>query len=253
MKFDDEGRVVWTPKELFALAINDSRRLIGGFLMAGHTPSVFPSHEKYYSFLEALAERTGVHSRSLYLRGSCQIGFSIAPRVDKVWLAPREKSDLDLVIIDPNYFRRIEKEILHWEARNPEPTLEDRHAKHLTRRREDRLYNCCWDEVFPPPVGCHHRDSMRIVADMQHCGRWRKLGAFIYPDWFSAKRRYERDIRLLVEGVKDGILEEPGDTPAALKQPPHKAIEATSAIPPPNVSAATPPPRKFAEGLFDDD
>src|SRR4051794_10894574 len=100
MKFDEHGHVVWTPRELFALAETAPRRLIAGYLMAGHTPAAFPTHGSYCEFLEAIAERTGLHPRNMYLRGSSQIGFSIAPRVDKVWAANREKSDLDLVIVD---------------------------------------------------------------------------------------------------------------------------------------------------------
>jgi len=252
MKFDEHGRIDWMPKELYTLAVQNPRRLIDGFLMAGHTPAVFPSHEKYCEFLEAIAERTGIHPRSLYLRGSCQIGFSIAPRVKKVWSAARDKSDLDLVIVDVEYFRRIEEEILRWEARNPETTLKDTHAENFTRRKEDRLYNCCWDEVFPPPVAVHHKDSMRIVANLQHCGRWRKLSAFIYPDWFSAKRRYDRDIRLLVQGVQNGTLEEPGDSPTVSKKPPTSATATTPTAATPE-KAPKSPDHEFGAGILDED
>jgi hypothetical protein len=65
MEFDKQGRIVWTPKELFALALANPRRLIGGFLMAGHTPAAFPNHESDCDFLEAISERTGIHSRGV--------------------------------------------------------------------------------------------------------------------------------------------------------------------------------------------
>jgi hypothetical protein len=246
MNFDEQGRFVWTPKELYGLAEKNSRRLIIGFLMAGHTPAVFTDHGKYCDFLEAISERTGVHPRNLYLRGSCQIGFSIAPRVDKVWSAPRDDSDLDLVIVDSVYFRHIEEEVLRWEARNPETTLEDTHAAAFTRRKEDRLYNCCWDKVFPPPVGAHHKDTMRIVAEMQHCGRRRKLSAFVYPDWFSATRRYERDVRLLVQGVHSGTLEGPGDSPIAPKSAPNRPGIVKAPEKPPTQSN-----HEFGAGILD--
>jgi hypothetical protein len=251
MKFDEQGRIVWTPRELFAVAVQNSARLIGGFLMAGHTPAVFPTHAQYCDFFEAISERTGIYPRNLYLRGSCQIGFSIAPRVEKVWAAISDKSDLDLVIVDSEYFRRIEEEVLRWESRNPEATLEDIHAEHFTRRKEDRLYNCCWDKVFPPPVGVHHKDTMRIVAAMQHCGCWRKLSAFIYPDWLSARRRYERDVRLLVQGVQNGTLEEPGDTPTISKKAPATGT-ITAPVPASPKKPPKPPEHEFGAGILDE-
>ncbi len=52
---------------------------------------------------------------------------------------------------------------------------------------------------------------MKRVADMQHCGMHRALSAFIYPDWLSARKRYEFDLRVLVEGVEGGELPPPGD------------------------------------------
>jgi hypothetical protein len=60
MTFDEQGRIVWTPKNLFALALANPRRLISGLLMAGHTPAAFPDHERYCDFLDAIWERTGV-------------------------------------------------------------------------------------------------------------------------------------------------------------------------------------------------
>src|ERR1700722_8715445 len=103
MKFDEHGHVVWTPQELYHLVVKAPNRLLEGYLMAG-TPAAFPDYTSWCDFLEAIAERIGVHLRNLYLRGSCHIGFSIAPKWDKVWVAMNEQSDLDLVIVDAHYF-----------------------------------------------------------------------------------------------------------------------------------------------------
>ena len=83
MKFDEHGHVLWTPKTLYELAKTAPLQLVNRYLING-TPWAFPAYPQYFDFLEAVAERTGVHPRNLYLRGSCQIGFSIAPRADKV-------------------------------------------------------------------------------------------------------------------------------------------------------------------------
>ena len=77
MRFDEQGHVIWTPQILYDLAKTAPLALVNRYLMAG-TPWAFATYALYCDFLDAVAERTGVHSRNLYLRGSCQIGFSIA-------------------------------------------------------------------------------------------------------------------------------------------------------------------------------
>lgn len=214
MKFDEHGHVVWTPKTLYHLAKTAPRQLVNRYLMAG-TPQAFADYDHYCDFLEAVAERTGVHPRNLYLRGSCQIGFSIAPK-QTVWMAMRgspKPSDLDLVIVDEGYFIRLEREVRWWEDRNPSEFLQGKTSEAFLRRQQDRQFNCCRDEALPLATCVHHQDTMRLVGEMKHCGLHRKLSAFIYPDWLSARRRYEYDLRKLIEGVEAGQLPAPGDEP----------------------------------------
>lgn len=214
-KFDEQGHVVWTPKELFQMVLENPRRLVNDYLMTG-TPRAFEDYESYRGFLHALAERTGIHPKNFYLRGSCQIGFSIAPR-DKVWTAMSDTSDLDLAIVDRVYFERFDQEVRSWESRNPAQFLQGKASEAFFDRQRDRQFNCCRDEGVPSVVCVHHRDTMVAIAEMQHCGRKRRLSAFIYPDWHSARQRYEYDLRLLKEGVEGGKLTPPEDTPFPVK------------------------------------
>jgi len=214
MEFDKQGHVIWTPRSLYELAKSEPLKLANRYLMAG-TPRAFSEFDRYHDFLEAVAERTGVHTRNLYLRGSCHIGFSIAPK-PKVWSAMRDNSkpsDFDLVIVDEAYFTRFEREIRWWEDRNPGEFLQGKQAGAFERRQQDRQFNCCRDEALPPAIGIHHQDTMKKVADMRHCGIHRTLSAFIYPDWLSARKRYEFDLRELVKGVESGLLPSPVDEP----------------------------------------
>jgi hypothetical protein len=213
MKFDEHGHVVWTsPRELYAEAVQSPQRLLSGYLMAG-TPCAFATYSKYCDFLEAVAERTGVHTRNLYVRGSCHIGFSIAPRSDKLWIAMGDDSDLDLVIVDAAYFHRFEAELRRWEERNPVKSQQDKGAKAAERRMRDRQFNLCRDDGLPRAICVHHQNTLRRVAALAHCGRLRKLKTFIYPDWHSAQQRYEFDLRELREGVEKGWLTPPPDAP----------------------------------------
>ncbi len=214
MKFDEHGHVVWSPKSLYDLARADPLQLVNRYLMAG-TPWAFSEYDRYCEFLEAVSERIGVHPRNLYLRGSCQVGFSIAPS-QSAWIAMRgdpDPSDLDLVIVDEAYFVRFEREVRWWEDRNPGEFLQGKASRAFVQRQKDRQFNCCRDESLPLAICVHHRDTMQRVARMRHCGLERALSAFVYPDWLSARRRYEHDLKELVEGVEAGRLPAPGDRP----------------------------------------
>ncbi len=211
MKFDEQGHILWAPKGLYQMVLESPRRLVNGYLMVG-TPCPFAEYAHYCDFIEALAERTGIHPKNLYLRGSCQIGFSIAPR-DKVWTAMSDSSDLDLAIVDRPYFERFDEEVRRWEERSPAEFLQGGASEAFFDRQRDRQFNCCRDDGLPSVVCVHHRDTMATVSGMRHCGRKRRLSAFIYPDWHSARRRYENDLRLLREGIEAGRLSPPGDVP----------------------------------------
>jgi hypothetical protein len=90
-------------------------------------------------------------------------------------------------------------------------------------------------------VCVHHRDTMAAVAEMKHCGRYRRLSAFLYPDWHSARGRYENDLRLLREGIEAGRLTPPGDTPIPGASRQSLAAPAEPAVGAAGVSAAGPP------------
>jgi hypothetical protein len=82
---------------------------------------------------------------------------------------------------------------------------------------------------------------MVAVAEMQHCARKRRLSAFIYPDWHSARQRYEYDLRLLKEGIEGGKLTPPEDTPFPVQAKQAKPA-AAAAAPPPGAEAGAAKP-----------
>ena len=177
------------------------------------------SYPHYCDFLGAVSERIDVHPKSLVLRGSCQIGFSISPDRQKLWAEFDEHSDLDLAIVDPRYYESIERRVVEWERGiewkrvGRKPDVQARAAERFADRQQDRFYNCCRVDDLPHHVCPHHVEAMEAVADLQCSGVWRPVKAFVNRDWWSLRSRYESDIRQLRSLVEQGQLDEPGMRP----------------------------------------
>jgi len=101
VSLDSHGHILLSPVELHKMAEVNRIVLINFFLMRG-TPLLFPDYKVYCGLLNDVSSRIGVHPNNLFLRGSCHLGYSIAPK-SKVWTPMDTKSkpsDLDLVIVD---------------------------------------------------------------------------------------------------------------------------------------------------------
>ena len=113
MKFDEEGHILVAPKEMHELAMFDPQRLIHQVLIPG-TPWAFATHDLPCHFIQHFADVLNIHPRNIFLKGSTKIGFSIAPRPNKVWREFSDISDLDLAIVDQHYFDTIDEEVRVW-------------------------------------------------------------------------------------------------------------------------------------------
>jgi len=200
MQFDPEGHLKLTPEQVFQLTSDDPRRLIDHYLTQG-TPVVFPTYESYYSFLREVSNRLEVHPRNIVLRGSARLGFSIAPRVGKVWVEVGQKSDLDLAIVDASYYERIDQTVIRWEDRNRAHSVAGRASDGFAERQRDRFFNCCRIKDLPKHLFLHHFDAMEDIARMAHCGRRRDLNAFIFRDWWALRSRFEFDLSELRDKI----------------------------------------------------
>ncbi len=242
MTFDPEGHIEITARGLFQLARDDPRRLIDQYLIQG-TPAVFPTYDAYDAFLRELSSRLDVHPRNLILRGSSKLGFSIAPKVDKLWYEAREDSDLDLAIVDTAYYERIDQEVIRWEERNRADRLKGRASQRFLARQEDRYFNCCRIKDLPAHLFPHHFDAMGDVVRMQNCGRRRELNAFIYRDWWALRSRFEFDLKELCKGVPDRFGPPPDQPLPLVKAPVPRAaaLPASTGAPATPSSGAEPP------------
>ncbi|MCX7050058.1 MAG: hypothetical protein NTX50_31815, partial [Candidatus Sumerlaeota bacterium] len=143
--FDPEGHLNLSAAELFAMAENTPRRLVNDYLLAG-TPRAFQTYDLYCEFRTALAKLLQIHPRTMVIRGSTLLGFSITPRMEKVWRPISAESDIDLAIADSDYFARLDTEIRQWETRQRIPHDKSREYKPYAKRQEYRSFNCVNDD-----------------------------------------------------------------------------------------------------------
>jgi hypothetical protein len=227
MRFDDEGHLLISPRELQDFAFADPHSLINDVLLPG-TPRVCATYEAYCDLLHQLSTRLGVHPRNLLFKGSTKIGFSIAPRPEKLWRQFGPTSDLDLAIVDANFFNRLDEQVRQWE-RDP------RNRRLLFRRdprwiRSYRLrvehkgrYECYRFFDLPRvPLIEEVVDRLSRVKTVDYCGTRRELTAFIFRDLWGVFQRYEYDLDDLRFGLRFGTPRLPQ---AGAEPRPHDEVE----------------------------
>lgn len=211
--FDEQGHIVITPKEVHRLALDDPQRLIHEMLIPG-TPLAFDTHESYCHFLQHFGDTLNVHPRNILLKGSTKIGFSIAPRPNKVWRRFGDGSDLDLAIVDQHYFDRIDEEVRAWErtpANRQRLFCDERVRKEgINRRRTRGSYHCLrYFDLPPVETVAHHNSCLERAPVELCCGLPRTLTAFIFRDWWGIADRYLSDIEELARKLGNPALKMP--------------------------------------------
>lgn len=206
--FDSHGRVQLTPVELYQRATEDPRSLINHILTRA-TPVAFEDYSKYCAFLEEVSAGLHVHPRNIFVRGSCQLGYSISPRQDKVWMEMTRSSDVDLAVVDVDYFNRLNRELMAWEEENGQLVgTGNLKITHESRVR-NRGYRCVDDQHFPKTVCVWHTDCMERLPLGKYCQQEGGVTTFVFRDWWALRSRYELDLRELVNGVRNGVLVAP--------------------------------------------
>ena len=204
MRIDTEGHLIASPAEVCQGLVNP-QRLINDVLIPG-TPVAFPTYASYRNFLAACGDSFGVHPRNFQLRGSTKLGFSIAPNEESAWRKMRSDSDLDLAIIDPDYYHYLDSEIRKWE-RDPANRAFTGSAfiKSIARQRQRQFYTYRYFDL--PRIGCvqEHNDRTKALPVETCCGMPRPINAFVFRDWWSLHSRWEADLRDLKKALANGL------------------------------------------------
>lgn len=206
MKFDDEGHVIVTPREVHQLALTDKARLINSVLIPG-TPQAFPAFEGYRELLHHITENMGIHPNNLFFKGSTKIGFSIAPKAKKAWMEYGPGSDLDLAIVDPGFFQVVDHEVGRWErnAANRDDMFQGgRRFREYKDRNKHKGTHDCFRFFDLPSIACMDTltECLATAPVKECCGSNRPLTAFVFRDWWGVFKRYDSDLHQLCRGLK---------------------------------------------------
>jgi hypothetical protein len=204
MEITAEGHILVTPREVCA-RVNEPARLINDVLIPG-TPLAFPTYMQYCDFLACCADTFGVHPRNILIRGSTKIGFSISPDPASAWIEMRLDSDLDLAIIDPDYYHYVDREIRMWERDPANKAFRGPRFNKSVARQKQRAY-CTYRYFDLPEIGCVAEHNARIKALPVEgcCGLPRPVDAFIFRDWWSLYSRWDFDLRDLGKAIAKGL------------------------------------------------
>ncbi len=207
MFFDQEGHLIVAPAEIQALAFADRTRLINTVLIPG-TPRAIPTHAQHGELLRHISEKMGIHPSNLFFKGSTKIGFSIAPRSAKVWMASGPASDLDLAIVDPGFFQVVDYEVGRWEWNplNRGRMFQDQRLlrEHRNRVRHKGEFDC-YRFFDLPSIACMAQlnECLESAPIEACCGIKRSLKAFVFRDWWGVCKHDDFDLHCLCRGLKD--------------------------------------------------
>lgn len=211
MRLDSQGHVHVSPREICE-GLDQSARLINRALIPG-TPLAFTTYELYCDFLDACADAFSVHPRNILVRGSAKTGFSLSPDPSAAWVAMHPGSDLDLAIVDPDYYHYLDREIRIWERKTLNQDFKGaKFKKSVSRRKHRGFYTYRYFDL--PSIACvrDHNARVKSLPVEACCGVPRSVDAFIFRDWWSLYSRWEFDLQALKRSLARG-LERGGDTP----------------------------------------
>jgi hypothetical protein len=204
MHINREGHILITPREFEAYLRGDFNVLINDIWLAG-TPRAFPTYANWCRFLRYLADGLGVHPRNIVVRGSTKIGFSIAPHEDSAWMRVRPDSDLDLAIVDPDYYHYFDREFRHYERVSEGRAFRGSEAWKTFGRIKTRAYYTYRYHHFPDLQCVQNHLAVLNAAPVEPCcGLARELNAFIYRDWWALYGRCRLDLTDLSRALSRG-------------------------------------------------
>ncbi len=189
--FDNEGHAELAP-ELFRQIVRERsfEYLINGILTRA-TPRLFDTLAWHVEFAGKVADAVSVHPRNIVIRGSTLLGYSLRP--DRFGRPIHEESDIDLAIIDPDYYHVIDRQIRYLESQGKlHRKLRDNEAKR-NRRKEFRKFYCYRYFDLPGIPMIQEQDrQLGKIADALPTKRI--ISTFVFRDWLSLFSKWKREL-----------------------------------------------------------
>ena len=203
MDFDAEGHIRVTPHEVEDELIH-APFLINNVLVPG-TPHIFRTLRGFSEFCDWLSDQLHIHPRNLVIRGSTKLGFSLHP--DKLWVSVSPESDIDVAIVDTDYYHVIDRDVRHMESRsrtgNHVPGDSERRAANRQRFRASYCYR--YFDLPDIPVVRQQQAALKAIP-VQLVDRPRIVNAFVFRDWWCLFDKYSEELRQLRDGLREETL-----------------------------------------------
>lgn len=194
MRFDEQGHLCLSPQE-FEEKLSDRRLLINCGLIP-EVPKVFEERDAYDRFLEWVSDALRIHPRNFVVRGSGLLGYSVAPERRKLWREMSPRSDIDLAIVDGDYYHLVDREVRYLEFR------EGLEASDNQRKRRRRTRGAYYYRYMNLP-GAPAVDAQRKVLSTPPSYIHRSVDAFVFRDWWSLFDKWDRELRDLTKLIQN--------------------------------------------------
>jgi hypothetical protein len=211
--FDAQGHLTITQRDFYDRARSDVRAAAFELLLTG-TPAIFGTYSDYCGFVQELARLLGVHPRSVVIRGSGHLGFSVNPKLEKAWRPLRNGgieglSDIDAAVVDGEYFSEIDSRLRAWELKQGPPDPSNPDARRWVARGTTRQFNYYADFHLPGELFSQHFRKLARLRRSNYSGKKRKVSVFVFKDWWSLRSRCEYDLRQLLAAFPQGPVVTP--------------------------------------------
>lgn len=205
MIFDIEGHSLLLPLELQREVLAENfRKLINGVFLKA-TPAIF-SREQFYIFCQAAGDSLGIHPNNIIVRGSSLLGYSLKPTGDRLWGNLKADSDIDLAIIDPDYFEVIDRTVQNFDEYMRLRDLPQIELKKYKGRQETRRFNYYRHFDLPAiAIAQSHNETIRQLVDLKLTQN-RSVDAFIFRDWWSMFGRWLFELQEIRNGLNEKRL-----------------------------------------------
>ena len=201
MSFDAEGHCLLKPSDLQQLIVAENYHWIINGILLKSTPTIFNRRE-FFELCDAISAALCIHPNNIVVRGSSLLGYSLNP--ESLWRQIGPDSDIDLSIIDPEYYQLIDHAVWNYDqfvAHRDQSSVE--FYKSSNRKKLKRFnYYRHFDLPNVAITQSHNEAIKQVIRNKRTINR--SVSAFIFRDWWSFYGRCKYELI----GIRDGLMQD---------------------------------------------